>query len=458
MRSVGKCDQHKRQAKLELCAAAYAEAGTCNDIEDSESLIPRRTGISDSTVTVPEGGIAGTCLHRSMTIILVGVMAVMVCASGIMQKVSEVGGAYKYNTSGAVIVTEALKLCIALTAFSLNMDTAAPVFDVVEALGLFAVAFFYAIMNNMMYAILLYIDPATMFLIHNMKIVFTALFLRWGMQRHMTSQQWCGIVGLTAGVCLSQADRFKTNGDVHALPANATVSIDDDGHGDGDGGGASAAAARLLFIGVGMAFTRAVVTAATNVSCESLLKRRAGALWWMNIQLYGFGVICNGVPLLLSHAGDDLRAEGFFHNYTGLVYAIVLLQSVAGVLVSLIFKYIDNVALLAADLIAMVALVVVSILYFGLPLSMFLVSGCVLIISSLALYYGKQLVCFNAWSSPASADSGGSTRRKSAAFDLQKDSHANECSAIDAMRPPACGPTDSSSSLAHIRAHTEETL
>ena len=72
------------------------------------------------------------------------------------------------------------------------------------------VSLLYMIDNNIVYVILTYIDPATMSLVWNMKIVITALLFRFVLKRHFTRLRWiAGTRRLTLPIPLHSPTRWS---------------------------------------------------------------------------------------------------------------------------------------------------------------------------------------------------------------------------------------------------------
>lgn len=60
--------------------------------------------------------------------------------------------------------------------------------------------------NNIIYIILQYIDPATMSLLWNFKIVVTAVLFRFLLRRRLSQLKWYAVVLLFIGVITTQAN------------------------------------------------------------------------------------------------------------------------------------------------------------------------------------------------------------------------------------------------------------
>lgn len=70
--------------------------------------------------------------------------------------------------------------------------------------------FLYMIDNNIQYLILTYINPATMSLVWNVKIVITAVLFKCVMKKQLGRLKWTAVLLLFVGVMTTQAARVET--------------------------------------------------------------------------------------------------------------------------------------------------------------------------------------------------------------------------------------------------------
>eukprot|EP00938_MAST-03A_sp_MAST-3A-sp1_P005461 g5461.t1 len=286
----------------------------------------------------------------------------MTGAMGILTKEAE---PTKFNVSAAVFAMEAIKFVLAVGGLVRSRGKKSSfVFEAKDTVVLVLVAVLYGVWNNLRFYILEIIDPATLFLIHNVKIVFTAIFLRMFTGKMFKSKQWISLLVLTLGVAVVMIHRDES---------------------DKKKSSSTASSKSLVLFGCILALVRGIGTALTNVLCEYVFKRQKEGFWYVNAELYLFGMIVNFISLL--SVKDDTSSNIFHDMFTILPILIVLLGGFSGLCVSFLFKFIDNIALIAADVLAMVILVFISAAYFGLSINLSLIVGCFLIIASLGYYY-----------------------------------------------------------------------
>lgn len=142
----------------------------------------------------------------------------------------------------------------------------------------------------------------------------------------------------------------------------------------------------------------AFVSALAAIYTEWVMKRNSDSLYWQNMQLYGFGVILNGVGLIIgdirSGAGHwSLWPGHMFRGYNGVTFLLVANLAFSGLLVSWIMKFADSIVKVFATSMAMLVTTLVSVAAFGLQPSLQMILGMMTASISLILYYmGPSLV------------------------------------------------------------------
>ena len=123
---------------------------------------------------------------------------------------------------------------------------------------------------------------------------------------------------------------------------------------------------------------------------EKLLKgdslAQSDSIHWQNIQLYFYGVIYGMIPVLTNRS----TPPAIHHGFNFFAWATVFSLSFAGLTISFILKYIDNIAkcFCAAGAMLGVALIHVSIEHETLPLR--LVVSISLVGLALEMYHSRQ--------------------------------------------------------------------
>lgn len=154
-----------------------------------------------------------------------------------------------------------------------------------------------------------------------LKILTTALFSVFLLQRKLLSTQWLALVILLVGVVLVEQSDSK-EGETNPNRSSSTEEN------------------RLIgFIGV---FAAACCSGFAGVFFERILKGNGpSSLWLRNVQL-AFCSIPIGLITCIVSDWSELNEKGFFYGYDLYVVYVVVLQAVGGIIVGLVVKYADN--------------------------------------------------------------------------------------------------------------------
>ena len=342
-------------------------------------------------------------LGGSQQILLIAGAALVISSGGLLVRASQVNGHTLYDKFTVTLLSEATKLAIALLRWSTERGQAdrgvVPCsFLTRNEAALYALpASLYVFVNNLRFPILERINPGVLSVVWNLKVVGVAFLLAYFLRRPMTRRKWCGVVALLLGSTLAELSQWKI-GDKHV----STADIDPESR-EGSSTGLLAESAEshqqkgydkevegLILVAIGL-----VAVSIANVSCEYCYKRSWSSvnvgLAEQNAVLYTYGVALNGLAIaLFSPNPEVVRRGGMFHDFTAWTVAVVLSQSIGGYLIGALFKHIDAIAAIYADLAAMLISAVVSTLFFDLRANGMFIAGFLLSICSFWIYYGGQ--------------------------------------------------------------------
>ena len=104
-----------------------------------------------------------------------------------------------------------------------------------------------------------------------------------------------------------------------------------------------------------------------------------------NLVLYAFGALLNG-------AGHHVRASlepahpRFFDGYSFLLIGVISVNACFGIVVTAVYKYTNAIVKTLASAVTTVVLTVVSLLFFGLEVTVVSGAGCISVILAVMLY------------------------------------------------------------------------
>ena len=238
----------------------------------------------------------------------------------------------RYLNSTAVTLSELIKLAISLTAMygsapSLRAALIAvthTLFGSPDQLARVAIpALLYTIQNNVIYAALGHLDALTFQITYQLKIAAAMIASRLLLKKKEPLLRWLSVVLLTVGVVLVQIGQAAETAPAVAAPAPA-----DSGNGEN----------RNKVLGLVGVLVACACSGLAGGVMELLLKSSALPLAARNLQVAAVSLLLASLHMIANDRAA-LQANGFFQGYTTSVWAMVGLDSLGGLLVSLLLKY-----------------------------------------------------------------------------------------------------------------------
>lgn len=275
-----------------------------------------------------------------------------------------------FLSSTAVVMAEFVKLvsCLALTlvqegslvkcVHTLNTQI---VKQPVDTLKVAVPALVYTLQNNLLYVAASNLDAATYQVTYQLKILTTAVFSVFMLKKALGLAQWVALVLLLAGVSLVQL-------------AQSGAPKEAGGH------------VQNPLLGLVAVFVSCCMSGFAGVYFEKILKGSNDvSVWVRNIQLSVLGVPF-GLATALIGDGAQVREQGFFFGYTGVVWFVVMMQALGGLLVAVVVKYADNILKGFATSLAIIVACVASVYLFDFRVTLQFAAGTGLVIASIFLY------------------------------------------------------------------------
>jgi UDP-sugar transporter A1/2/3 len=226
-----------------------------------------------------------------------------------------------------------------------------------ELLSLSVPSIMYSIQNNLLYYALSHLDAATFQVGYQLKLLTTAVFSYFMLDKRLGMREWMSLIMLTAGVSLAQMAASKSASE----------------HMNTTGG----------FIAVLMA---AMTSGFSGVYFERIVKTSGTSLWMRNIQM-GIGSIISAlIGVYLSGELPAVREYGFFHGYNTIVISVVLLQAIGGLIVAVVVKYADNILKGFAASFSIITSCILSYFFFDFSPNLEFVIGAILVNVSMYMY------------------------------------------------------------------------
>ena len=166
---------------------------------------------------------------------------------------------------------------------------------------------------------------AVLFLLENLKIVTTTLMFRFVMKRELSHRQWTAVAILTAGSVLHSVSALQS----------ASVSLSD---------------VHCSLFGLFLLCCSCSISAFASVFTEYLLKTDNGlSVFHQNSLIYIFGVFFNAILWVVevrkkNNAAESKYSFSLLDGFSIYTYTLVLTQVTLGLVMSLILKYLSNMA------------------------------------------------------------------------------------------------------------------
>lgn len=122
-----------------------------------------------------------------------------------------------------------------------------------------------------------------------------------------------------------------------------------------------------------------------GVYFEKILKGSDVSVWMRNIQLSFLSIPFSLITTFVND-GHQVREEGFFVSYNGVVWFVVFMYALGGLVVAAVVKYADNILKGFATSLAIVIACVASIYMFDFNVTYLFVLGTSLVIVSIFMY------------------------------------------------------------------------
>ncbi|TMW59459.1 hypothetical protein Poli38472_004528 [Pythium oligandrum] len=357
--------------------------------------------------------------------------AVLLCAGNLCINASKTQGQIPYISVTVTFLIEVLKLVVVSIAILVLRVPPPTNFTFKESLYYAVPSLLYMIDNNLTYVILRYIDPATLAVLWNLKIITTAVLFRFVLKRRLSEIRIIAIILLLLGVVTSQSDHIKKEHghDEKKSPMDM-----------GDKLVSEKSNADFIFAMI-LVLVMVTISSCASVFTEWTFKRKTSCSFlYQNVLLYIYGILFNGIGVLVQ--SDELSERGFFDGYNSWTVAVIFVNCVGGISVGFILRFLDNIACVYAHAVAMMLTMLFSMVFFKFTPSLEFICGLSVLLISMYLYHHKI--------ETGSAGTGRGTRHPgSASSDTES---ASSCHSPRPKEPSGDGIITASSAIVSLSA------
>lgn len=272
-------------------------------------------------------------------------------------------GSYDYDTSSISLVAESLKLVLSLfflISDLMSMDRVDST-SVVNALPMpnygipyLMLGVLYAIQNNAIYFVMMYLSPGTFQVLASLKLLLIAFLLKMLQNKQYSKEQIIGLAFLTLGATLPRIPEFYSGSDQSELSGYIVASA------------------------------MICISAFASVINEILLKNKTiGSLHWQNSQLYTWGSLFCLLNTKRNYQGSMIT---LFHGYNLIAALNVINLSSLGLMTSFLLKYSNNIVRSISGILSIYFSILISFLFFDSRVSAYDVLGAGFVGIGIAFY------------------------------------------------------------------------
>jgi len=294
----------------------------------------------------------------------------------IVYKFSQTKGKYTYSPLSAIASAEFIKLCISLTFIwlSVSIDDSSSNNKIynrflacyawfrkeVQSIFIaytFGLALLYVINNQLAFVLYLYVDMASISMFKSFSSILSAILLWLFCERTLVREQWASIILQVVGLVIVQYDSCR---DAPFLAIKDYITL----------------------------IVSTLITAICSVWNERLIKTYSVNMHIQNAILYTFGLTLN-LTLFFFFPNLFVKNETrkqFFEGYSLMVIAIILCNSVLGIVITFVYKYADVIVKTFSTACATGVLLYINVAVFKIKANLTIFLGAIVIFISSYLF------------------------------------------------------------------------
>lgn len=234
-----------------------------------------------------------------------------------------------------------------------------------ESIKLMIPAFLYLLQNNLLFYALANLSVPTYQVTNQGKILTTAFASRIMLSKEISKMQYISLLLLAVGMAIVNLSEYHSSTTKTSKEQNPRLGL----------------LAVLL---------SCVTSAICGVYFELIVKTNAFPFAQMSVHRRNFQLAFWSFLLatgsIIMNDGQSIQQKGLFQGFDGVVLLVILLQSLGGLLVSLMLKYADAILKGFATSVAIVLSTALSILVFHVNVSFMFYIGAGMVGVSLKLY------------------------------------------------------------------------
>ena len=275
-------------------------------------------------------------------------------------------GSLRFNETTMVLLSEVAKLAFCLTMFLLQYmatksESKKELYSLTftQSLHFLIPAFLYGASNTLMYYGMAYISAAYFHVFGNLRILTAGILYRVIIGRKQTDVQWVSMVIIGIGAVMSADNKSNDS--------------------------------KNPFIGFLLILAMTIFSTSGSIYAEKYFKKSENvSIFYQNCVLYTCGLLVNGSLLILRSSGMD--GKGVFEGFDKYAVFVLIVQSLMGVSLSFIFKYLDNIVYVISLVVSMYLTAIVSSFIDNFEFSLSFLCSLIIVTIGIYLFYRPKIL------------------------------------------------------------------
>ncbi|XP_041988374.1 UDP-galactose transporter senju [Aricia agestis] len=278
-------------------------------------------------------------------------------------------GAYDYNTTLVVFLTELLKLFISAALYTIKRESKPNIFRAIIInrkllLLYFIPSLLYCFYNNLAFINLSHYDPTTYYILLQFRVVLTALIFQVLFKRQLTFIQWVSLGILTFGCMVKNFDATSVKSQQDSDVVSQIFNI--------------------YFLSINFQNFCSCLAGTYN---EYLLKTQGQNvdIFLQNVFMYLDSVLCNYFILLFKGEAGEM-----FNDFKSLgdifVILIIVNSAIVGIVTSFFLKNLNSILKTYASALELVITAVVCYLLFNILITWYTIFSICLVSVAVGMY------------------------------------------------------------------------
>lgn len=283
-----------------------------------------------------------------------------------ISKAKSSDGSIRFNESTMVLLIESAKLvfCLCMFVFQYSVSKSESKQELysltfIQSLHFLIPALLYGASNTLVYFGMSYISPALFHVFGNTRILTAGIMYRIIIGKKQTDIQWLSMIIIAIGAIMSS----NTN---------------------------SSGELKNAFIGFFLILAMSIFSTSASIYTEKFFKKSENvSIFYQNCLLYTFGLLVNAGALIIR--SNSMDGKEVFAGFDIYAVFVLIVQSIMGISLSFIFKYLDNIVYVISLVISMFLTAIISSFTDNFEFTFTFLSSLMLVTIGIYFFYRTKI-------------------------------------------------------------------